>query len=80
VKSEKLRAAVVELVSEPLVPVIVRLELAVGVLLEVVTVRVELAPGAMEVGLNEAVAPAGRPLTDRFTVPVKPPCAAALTV
>jgi hypothetical protein len=37
----------------------------------VVIVNVEVFP-AVDAGLNEALAPEGRPLADRFTVPVKP--------
>jgi len=75
------KVTLTECVSGPLVPVIARVELPAGVLPLVVTVRVELAPGAMEAGLNEAWAPVGRPLvTLRLTVPVNPFTAAAFTV
>ncbi len=68
-------------VKEPLVPVIVRVELPAGVLPLVATVIVELVPGAIELELNVAVAPAGIPfVTLSFTVPVNPFNAAALTV
>ena len=66
--------------SEPLVPVMVSVELPTGVLAVVLIVRVELAPVATEEGLNEAVAPAGSPLALRLTEPLKPFRAPALTV
>ena len=56
----------------PLVPVMVNGKLPVGVVLLVVTVSVEL-PDVSDAGLKLPVAPAGRPLTLRLTVPVKPP-------
>jgi hypothetical protein len=43
-------------------------------------VRVELAPAPIDVGLNEAVAPAGKPVTLKLMVPLKPLTAPALTV
>ena len=52
-------------VREPLVPVMVRVGLPTGVLELVAIVSVELAPAAIEVGLKEAVAPVGSPLTDK---------------
>lgn len=65
----------------PLVPVTVNVEFAPGVDDVVVTVMVEVpAPPVMVAGLNEAVAPAGRPLTAGVTVPVNPFCAATVTV
>jgi hypothetical protein len=54
------------------VPVIVSVELPVGVLAVVVTVSVELDPAPMEVGLNDAVVPVGSPLTARLTDPLNP--------
>ena len=66
--------------SAPLVPVIVRVALPAEVLPVVVIVKVEFTPGAIEVGLNEAVAPAGSPLAVRLTKPEKPFRAATLTV
>jgi hypothetical protein len=74
-----LRVAVVVFVSEPLVPVMVKVELPVGVLLAVVIVSVELFPTLTEVGLNVPVALAGRPLTLKLIVPVKPFTALVLT-
>jgi hypothetical protein len=70
----------VECESEPLVPVIVNVGLPGGVLVVVVIVSVELAPGVIEVGLNEAIAPVGRPLAFKLTEPVKPLTAATLAV
>jgi hypothetical protein len=70
-----------EFVREPLVPLMLRVGFPTGVLEVVAIVSVELAPAAIEVGLNEAVAPVGSPLvTLRFTVPVKPLSAATPTV
>src|ERR1700683_4139266 len=68
------------LVSEPLVPVMVRVELPMGVFDAVVTVSVELAPALTEVGLNIPVALAGRPLRLKLIVPVKPLAAVVLTM
>ena len=65
---------------EPLVPVMVRTKLPVGVLAAVVIVSVELLPALTEVGLNVPVALAGRPVTLKLTEPVKPATAAVLTV
>lgn len=65
--------------SVPLVPVIVNEKLPVGVLLAVVTVRVD-EPEFSEAGLKLAVAPAGNPLTLKFTVPVNPPEGVTLTM
>ena len=79
-KSVTLRTTVVDSLWEPLTPAMVRVELPAGVLPVVVMVRVELAPTATEVGLNEAIAPDGEPLTDRLTEPVNEPSAATLTV
>ena len=64
----------------PLVPDTVNVELAAGVLLEVVTVMVELPAPVMVAGLNETVAPAGRPLTEGVTVELNPFNAVVVTV
>jgi hypothetical protein len=74
------RVTLVVCVSPPLVPVIVSAKLPVGVVVPVTTVSVELPPTLTDVGLNVPVAFAGRPLTLRLTVPVKPFCALVLTV
>ena len=67
--------------SVPLVAFTVKVEFAPGVAAVVVTVMVEVpAPFLMVVGLNEAVAPAGRPLTAGVTVPVNPFTAATVRV
>jgi hypothetical protein len=65
---------------DPLVPVIVSVELADGVFDEVVTVRVVLPDPVMADGLNDADAPVGKPLALRLTVPAKPFSAPTLTV
>jgi hypothetical protein len=73
------RMAVVVLVSEPLVPVMVKVKLPVGVLLAVVTVSVELPPALTEVGLKLPVALAGNPLTLKLTAAVNPLTAVRFT-
>lgn len=74
-----LRVTLVVLVSEPLVPVMVKVKLPVGVLLAVVIVSVELFPTLTGVGLNVPVALAGSPLTLNPIEPVKPFMALVLT-
>ena len=64
----------------PLVPVMVRIGLPTGVLLLVLTVRVELPDPITVVGLNVPVAPAGSPFTPRFTTPLNPPPVVTVTV
>lgn len=54
------------------VPVIVRAGLPPGVVVEVVTVNVEVPDWVMTTGEKEADAPAGRPLTEKLTCPVYP--------
>jgi hypothetical protein len=58
----------------PLVPVIVKVNVPVDVLLVVWTVRVELPAGGTvtEVGLSVQVVLLGQPLTVRLTVPLNP--------
>jgi hypothetical protein len=70
---------VVDLVSDPDVPVIVMREVPVGVAPEVVTVSVEEEP-LVEPGLRVAEAPAGAPLEVIDTAPVKPPVRLMLMV
>ena len=74
-----LSVAAVVFVTELLVPLIVKVELPVGVVLAVVIVSVELVPTLTEVGLNVPVALAGRPLRLKIMVPVKPLAALVLT-
>jgi len=64
----------------PLVPVTVSVELAAGVLLEVVTVMVEVPAPEMVPGLKLAVVPAGNPVTAGVTVPVNPFTTVVVTV
>lgn len=64
----------------PLVPVIVNGKLPVGVVLAVVTVKVEEPEVVTDAGLKLAVAPVGSPLTLRFTVPVNPLVGVTVTV
>ena len=56
----------------PPVPVMVSGKVPGGVLASVFTVSVEEPEPLTEVGLKLAVTPAGRPLTEKFTVPEKP--------
>jgi hypothetical protein len=63
-------AIVVVVVSVPEVPVIVTVAGPSVAVLEAVSVRALLV--VVLAGLNEAVTPAGRPLADRATEPVKP--------
>jgi len=76
------RVALAECVSEPLVPVIVSVELPVGVLAIVVMVRVELPDVAIDVGAKTGEAPDGRPVgaTAKLTAPVNPFSAPTFTV
>ena len=67
-------------VIDPLVPVIVIVEVPAGVLLPAVIVRVEGVPALIEVGLNKAEAPVGKPLTLKPTTPLKPFKAPTFTV
>jgi len=55
-------------VAEGPVPVTVTLKVPGVVLAPALSVSVELFPAVTEVGLNEAVAPAGNPLADKFTL------------
>ena len=58
----------------------VSVDVPAGVALPAVIVSVELVPALIEVGLNKAVAPVGRPLTLKLTDPVNPFRAPTLTV
>ena len=71
---------VVVWLSAPLVPVIVSVDVPSGVSTSVVTVSVAVPAPVSEVGLNEAEAFAGTPLTDRLTAPAKPFTAPIVTV
>ena len=64
----------------PLVPVIVSVELPVGVVLAVVTVIVEEPEVVTDEGLKLAAAPAGNPAALKLTVPVNPFNGATVTV
>jgi hypothetical protein len=63
-----------------LVPETVRVELAAGVVLEVVTVMVEVPAPVIVAGLKLAVAPAGNPATVGVTIPLNPFTAVVVTV
>ncbi len=74
------KVTLTECVSCPLVPVIHSAYFPRGVAALVVTVRVELPdPPSTGLGFRVAVAPTGRPLQLRFTLPVKPATAAIAT-
>ena len=63
---------VVVCLKVPDVPVIVRVNVPVGVVLAVVTDIVEEPEPATEVGLNVALAPDGSPLAPKVTAPANP--------
>ena len=65
---------------DPLVPLTVRLNPPAGALPVVEMVSVEVPLPAIEAGLKLGEAPAGRPDTPRFTVPLKPLIAVEVTV
>jgi hypothetical protein len=69
---------VVVLVRPPPMPMTVRLNVPVGVLLDVLTVRVDEVVAGL--GLNEPVAPDGNPLTLIVTGPLNPPLVVIVTV
>lgn len=79
-KSFTTRVTVVEWVSDPLLPVMVSVKVPSAVLELVVTLMVLPDPPLIGFGLNEALAPEGRPLTLRVTLPVKAPTAVTVTV
>ena len=66
------RVTVVVWTVLPLVPVMVMVEVPVGVVLAVVTVIVEEPEVVTDVGLKLAVAPVGKPLALKVTVPLNP--------
>jgi hypothetical protein len=80
VKSCTASVAVAVLALDPLVPVTVSVELAAGVVLEVVTVIVAVPAPVMVAGLKLAVVPAGNPATFSVIVPMKPFSAVVVTV
>jgi len=67
-------------VSEPLVPLMVRVEVLAELPAGIVTVSVEVPDVLTEVGENDAVAPDGKPLTDKSTALVNEPSALTVTV
>lgn len=79
-KSFTTRVTVVEWVSDPLLPVMVSVKVPSAVPELVVTLMVLPDPPLIGFGLNEALAPEGRPLTLRVTLPVKAPTAVTVTV
>jgi len=75
------KVTVVLCVADPLVPVTVNVAFPPGVAAVVATVMVvEPAPPVMVAGLNDAVAPAGKPLAEGVTVPVNPLSAVTVIV
>jgi hypothetical protein len=74
------RLTVAACASVPLVPVIVTVDVPVGVLPAVATIKVDVLPGLIEAGLKVAVAPLGKPLALKVRVPLKPLRAVVFTV
>jgi hypothetical protein len=74
------RLTEVEWLRAPEVPLMVTVDVPVGVFLPVFTVNVELPLPVIVVGLKVPVAPAGRPLTPSVTVPVNPLIAVTVAV
>jgi hypothetical protein len=74
------RLEVAEWVRLPLVPVMVSVEVASGVVPLVVTVIVEVPLVVTVAGEKLALAPAGKPVALSVTVPVKPLNAPMVTV
>lgn len=64
----------------PLVPVIVRLNVPVGIIVVVVTVMVDAPDPGNELGLKLAVAPAGSPVALKVTTPLNPPTEAIVAM
>jgi hypothetical protein len=71
--------AVVDRVRAPLVPVRVSVDVAIGVVAEVVTVSVDV-PDVSDAGEKLAVVFDGTPEAERFTVPEKPFSGVTVTV
>jgi len=72
---------VVLLMAVPLVPAMVKVDVAAGVLAAVITVMIVVPdPPVMVAGLKLAVAPDGNPVTLGVTVPLKPFIAVVVTV
>jgi hypothetical protein len=74
------RETVVVSVVEPLVPVMVTVDVPVVAVDDAVKVRVELPAPVIDVGLNEAVTPVGRPLALSVTAESNPPATATVMV
>lgn len=66
------RLTVVDSEAGPLVPIMVRLNVPVGVCLVVETVKTEFPPPVIDGGLNVPVVFAGKPLTLKVTTPLNP--------
>ena len=74
------RLTVAECETLPLMPIMVRLKVPVGVEAAVETVSVEVPEAVTLAGLKLPVAFAGRPFTESATVPAKPLMAPTVTV
>ena len=68
------------LVSEPLVPLTVTVYVPVGVEVVVATASVDDPEPVTDVGVNDAVAPVGKPMTPSVTAPLKPLIAETVVV
>ena len=71
-------AIVVEWLRLPDVPVMVTVDVPVAAPLPAVNVRLLVV--VVELGLNDAVTPLGRPEADKLTLPVNPFCGATVMV
>src|SRR5262245_57257050 len=67
-------------VADAAVPVTLTEYVPGGVLVEVVMVMVDEPPALTDPGLNDAFAPAGRPLAENVTVSAEPEVTAVFTV
>lgn|SRR5581483_2421838 len=74
------RLTLVLCVAAPAAPVMVSVYVPAAVPLVVFTVSVDVPAGVTDAGLNDAVAPAGRPPIDKFTVLLKPLMLPTVTV
>lgn len=74
------RLTVTDLVAPLLVPLMLKAYVPAGVFLEVEIVKTEFPAPVTEVGLNVAVAFAGKPLTLKVTTPLNPFCGLTVAV
>lgn len=73
------RVTLADCENEPIVPVMFKVKVPVG-FFPVLTVMVDVPEPLIVLGLNDAVAPEGKPLTLSITVPLKPFTAATFAV